>query len=267
MDRTGPKPLPPRIRVWTPYLLPNLLTSLNLLAGFYAVTQVLNHSYGKAVWAILLAAVFDGLDGMAARLTKGSSAFGLEFDSLADLISFGMAPAIFLYLWQLHRYGRIGWVAAFLFLACGALRLARFNVQAADVQKHRFLGIPIPMAASQVVNTYLILNHTQLDPRTQGILVLATAYLTAFLMISSIQFRSLKSFNVRKENSFAIPVLLILLMAAILSMPHVMLWICSTLYILSGPAEAVYHRFAGLGRKKTSLPADTTPDTGKRPER
>src|SRR5512138_3083009 len=96
----------PRPPTWTPYLLPNALTSLNLMAGFYAITLVLNRKFGLAVWFILIAVIMDGLDGMAARLTRGSSAFGLEFDSMADLISFGAAPALFIYLWQLRQFGR-----------------------------------------------------------------------------------------------------------------------------------------------------------------
>ncbi len=239
----------PRLRTWTPYFLPNILTSLNLMAGFYAITQVVNRNFSLAVWAILLAVIMDGLDGMAARLTRGSSAFGLEYDSMADLVSFGAAPALFIYFWQLRHYGRIGWVAAFLFVACGALRLARFNVQSTDVQKYRFLGIPIPMAASQVVTTYLMINHLEFSSRTQGIVVIVTAYITAFLMISNFSYRSLKSIRVRRRNAFYVPVLFILLAAIVWIYPQVILWVLSTSYIISGPAEAFLCRFTSLGKR------------------
>jgi CDP-diacylglycerol--serine O-phosphatidyltransferase len=240
----------PRPRTWTPYLLPNVLTSLNLMAGFYAITLVLNRNFALAVWFLLIAVIMDGLDGMAARLTRGSSAFGLEFDSMADLISFGAAPALLIYLWQLKHYGRIGWVAAFLFLACGSLRLARFNVQSGDVQKYHFLGIPIPMAASQVVTTYLMISHLELSPRTQGLVVITIAYLTAFLMISNFPYRSLKALRVRRQrHAFYVPVLFILTAAVIWIYPQVILWALSTGYIISGPAEAFIRKFTPLGAK------------------
>ncbi len=242
----------PRLRIWSPYLLPNILTSLNLLAGFYAIIQSLNRNFSLAVWAILIAVIMDGLDGMAARLTRGSSAFGLEFDSMADLISFGMAPSLLLYQWILRPYGRIGWVAAFLFLACGVLRLARFNVQSTDVQKYRFLGIPIPMAASQMVTTYLLINH--LDLRTRwaawaGGIVIVTTYATAFLMISTVPYRSLKAISIKRRHAFYIPVLFILITAIVWIYPHFLLWLLSTAYILSGPVELALRRIYRVRRR------------------
>lgn len=240
---------PTRLRVWTPYILPNILTSLNMIAGFYAIIQTLNHNYMRAVWAVLLAVVLDGLDGMAARLTRGSSAFGLEFDSMADLISFGLAPTLFMYLWVLRPYGRIGWVAAFLFMACGVLRLARFNVQSHDLQKNRFLGVPIPMAAAQVVTTYLMTTHLELKARSAGPIVIITAYLVAFLMISNLPYRSLKAVNVRKRHSFYVPVLFILAVAIVFIYPQVILWLLASLYVASGPAEYLIRRaFPALTR-------------------
>jgi CDP-diacylglycerol--serine O-phosphatidyltransferase len=233
----------PRLKIWRPVLLPNLLTTINLLAGYFAIIQVINHDFSRAAWAIFVAAVMDGLDGMAARMTHSTSTFGLEFDSLADCVSFGIAPSLFMYLWLLRPYGRIGWVAAFLFVACGVLRLARFNVQSHDVQKFFFLGIPIPMAAAQVVTSYFMITHLEATrPRTASLLLLATAYLTAFLMISSIPYRSLKSVSVRRRYSFYIPVLFIVTSAVILIHPPFVLWGMSTAYLLSGPVEFLYHK-------------------------
>ncbi len=237
-------PVPPlKIRRWTPYLLPNFLTSINLMAGFFAITLCLHRRFSLAVWAILLAAIMDGLDGMAARFTGGTSRFGLEYDSMADLVSFGLAPSLLMYQWHLERYHRVGWAAAFLFMACGALRLARFNVQSGDIQKYRFLGIPIPMAACQVVTTYLILNELRVAPKSAGIIVLVTAYLIAFLMISNCPYRSLKGIQVPRRYSFYVPVLFILTAAVIWMFPQVSLWIISTTYILSGPIELFIRRF------------------------
>lgn len=238
-----------RPRIWSPYLFPNILTSLNILVGFYAIIQTINGDYHRAVWAIFVAAIMDGLDGMAARLAKATSAFGIEFDSMADLVSFGIAPSLFIYLWALKPYGRVGWVASFLFMACGVLRLARFNVQSHDVQKYRFLGIPIPMAAVQIVTTYLVIDHLSVDMKTAGVIVIVTSYLTAFLMISSIPYRSLKSINVKKRYSFYVPVLFILMLAIIWIYPNVILWILSTIYIISGPAEMLIRRVPSLNKQ------------------
>ncbi len=232
----------PRLRIWSPFLLPNMLTSLNLIAGYYAIINVLNRHYNEAAWAILIAAILDGMDGMAARLTRGTSAFGLEFDSMADLVSFGIAPSLFIYLWVLKPYGRVGWVASFLFMACGVLRLARFNVQSHDVQKYRFLGIPIPAAAAQIVTTYLIISHWRIPSGTAGVAVAISTYLAAFLMISNIPYRSLKSISIKRRHSFYVPVLFILITAIIWIYPHTILWILSTVYILSGPVELLSRR-------------------------
>jgi CDP-diacylglycerol--serine O-phosphatidyltransferase len=179
---------------------------------------------------------------MAARFTGGTSRFGLEYDSMADLVSFGLAPSLLMFQWHLARYHRVGWAAAFLFMACGALRLARFNVQSGDVQKFRFLGIPIPMAASQVVTTYLILVELKTPPRQAGIIVMVTAYVIAFLMISNCPYRSLKGIQVPRRYSFYVPVLFILTAAILWIFPQIGLWIISTSYILSGPVELFIRR-------------------------
>ena len=133
------------------YLLPNLFTSANLVSGFLSMIAAHNGQYAHAALVILLAAGLDCLDGKVARLTGSSSAFGVEYDSLADLLSFGMAPGWLLYTWALRSLSPFDWLPAFAFVICGALRLARFNVQATGVQKYTFTGLPIPAAASMVV--------------------------------------------------------------------------------------------------------------------
>src|ERR1700677_259559 len=129
------------------YLVPNIVTTGNMFCGFYSMIASMHGDFMPASWAIIAASIFDMLDGRIARLTKATSQFGLEYDSLSDLISFGVAPAVLLYQWALQPYDRLGWLASFLYLACGALRLARFNVNSSALPKNYFQGLPIPMAA------------------------------------------------------------------------------------------------------------------------
>ena len=129
------------------FLLPNIFTTLNLFCGFYSIIASTSGKFLAAAVAIIIAGVFDWLDGKIARATNTTSRFGVEYDSLADLVSFGMAPGIMMYLWALQPLGRIGWLAAFLFAACGALRLARFNTQFGSISSKHFIGLPIPAAA------------------------------------------------------------------------------------------------------------------------
>jgi len=126
------------------YVLPNLITLASVFAGFYSIIASLNSDYERAAWAILIASVFDALDGWVARMTHTATRFGIEMDSLADVISFGVAPAVLVYTWTLSQFGRVGWVGAFFLVACGALRLARFNVQMGSTEKKHFSWLPIP---------------------------------------------------------------------------------------------------------------------------
>src|SRR4051794_29092980 len=149
------------------YLVPNFVTTANLFCGFYSIIATLNHEYLTAAWAIIAASIFDMLDGRIARLAKATSQFGVEYDSLSDLISFGVAPAILLYQWALQPFDRLGWLAAFLYVVCGALRLARFNVMTGVISKKYFQGLPIPMAAGMVA-TFIIFNQTRGWPSPGG---------------------------------------------------------------------------------------------------
>ena len=137
------------------YILPNLMTTANLFCGFYSVMLSMKGEFKTAAVAVVIAAIFDQLDGRLARLTHATSKFGAEYDSLCDLVSFGMAPAILMYLWALNPFGRVGMMSCFLFVACGAMRLARFNVQVGVVEKNYFQGLPIPMAAGILTSCYL----------------------------------------------------------------------------------------------------------------
>jgi len=138
------------------YIFPNLITILSLFSGFYSIIATFNEMYLQASYAILMSFVFDGLDGKIARILNATSEFGVQLDSLSDLVAFGVAPAVLVYKWLLLPYGRIGWMAAFLFVACGALRLARFNVQSGKIDSAFFVGLPIPAAAGVIASSVLL---------------------------------------------------------------------------------------------------------------
>lgn len=166
------------------YILPNLFTTGNIFFGFFSMIKTLEGNYLVAAYAIVGAAVFDLLDGRVARLTHATSKFGMEYDSLSDLVSFGVAPAILLYLWALKPFDRIGWLACFVFMACGALRLARFNVQVASIEKKYFQGLPIPMAAGIVATSVMAAQAAEINPQ-KNVFILAMTALLGFVMVSN----------------------------------------------------------------------------------
>lgn len=217
------------------YLLPNLLTTGNLFCGFYGIVAAINHDFKTAAIAILFACLFDILDGKVARLTGTNSRFGVEYDSLADLVAFGVAPAVLVYLWALEPFGRLGWVAAFLFVACGALRLARFNVQADSVSKKHFVGLPIPGAALMVATTVLFFYRMGGSGPTKHFLLLAMTYLLGFLMVSSIPFNSFKEFDGFQRMPFRTLFIIVLLFSVIAAQPSIMLFTFGLVYVSSGP--------------------------------
>ncbi len=230
------------------YLLPNLFTTGNLLSGFYAIIAVFNADYVSAAVAILVATVFDSLDGRVARMTKTTSKFGVEYDSLADLVSFGVAPGLLIYSWALTNYGRIGWVAAFLFVACGALRLARFNVQVGTVENRYFVGLPIPAAAGLLAATVLFDDHIlRLGAEMKPLLIVVMTYVLAFLMVSNIRYWSFKGIGFRDRRPFQVLVAAVLVVMLVTAAPQVMLFALFALYaasgVLLGPLTAVRRRW------------------------
>lgn len=221
------------------YILPNLFTTANLFCGFFAVIRAINGDFLTAAWMILLAGVFDFLDGRVARLTKTQSEFGLEYDSLVDLGSFGLAPAVLMYTWSLFHFKPFGWAAAFLFFACGALRLARFNVQATDVEKKTFQGLPIPPAA-YCLASYVILYHHLFGPGTSAsYIVLLLTFLLALLMVSNIPYRSFKMLDFHRKANFFFLVLLVGVLFVIATSPPVMLFVASLAYVVMGVIEGI----------------------------
>ncbi len=217
------------------YILPNLFTTGSLFAGFYGMVATMGGDYRSAAIWILVSSIFDGLDGKVARLTGTSSKFGVEYDSLADLVAFGVAPGLLMYSWALKPFGRLGWLAAFLFVVCGALRLARFNVQVNTVESKRFVGLPIPAAASMVSSTVLFFHHFGWPSSYKKLAILILIYLLAFLMVSNIRYYSFKDPELIKRQPFAFLVLAVLLLIIIAAEPVVMLFVLFICYILSGP--------------------------------
>ena len=218
------------------HLLPSLFTTGNVFCGFYSFIAALNDKFLLAAWAIVLATIFDFLDGRIARMTKTTSDFGMQYDSLADVISFGMAPAFLCYAWVLKPFGRIGWMAAFLYLLCAALRLARFNTTK-EVQNQYFIGLATPAAAA-VIASILIAFEDLFGSRVHPGFMVAIVYILAFLMVSNIKYPAFKKFEFRKRVSFTRFLLVILVLYALATIPKIALFIISFGYTMLGPIVA-----------------------------
>ena len=217
------------------YLLPNLLTTASLFCGFYAIVASIDKKFTYACAAVFLSCLFDALDGRVARMTGSTSRFGVEYDSLADAIAFGVAPGLLVYMWALKGYGRFGWLAAFLYVTCGALRLARFNTQADTVQKKQFLGLPIPAAAATIAGS--ILFFTEYGPllETKRIFMPILVYVLAFLMVSNVRYHTFKDMAFFRNRPFESIVIAVLLFVIILIEPEIMLFCFTMAYVISGP--------------------------------
>lgn len=223
------------------YLLPNLLTSGAMFAGFYAVILGMAGSFYTACIAIVVAMVLDGLDGRVARLTNTQSAFGAEYDSLSDMISFGVAPALICFSWSLSELGKLGWTATFIYVACAALRLARFNVQAGTQDKRYFVGLASPAAAGVVV--FMVWACTEFAVEVTPFVTVVAAVVTftaGVLMVLNIRYYSFKDLDFRNRVPF-IAILLVVMAFVIISWnPPAVLFILAVVYALSGPVMTVY---------------------------
>lgn len=218
------------------YLIPSLFTTGNLICGFFSIISTFNEQYLQAAIFIILAHLLDGLDGFVARLTKTTSQFGIEFDSLADLVSFGLAPAILVYYWALVPWGTWGWLAACLYVVCGALRLARFNVQIGSVEKTYFVGLPIPGAGEMVAAIVLMYYFLGGEGAThKQIILLLVIYVLAGLMVSNFRYFSFKQLNVKKRHPFWLLVSAVLFIKLTIAEPQIMFFTVFLLYTLSGP--------------------------------
>ena len=225
------------------YLLPNLFTLAALFSGFYGIIAGMSGNFNEAGWAIFIAGICDGLDGRIARLTNTQSAFGAEFDSLSDMVSFGMAPALIIFTYALAPLGQIGWAASFMFMSCAALRLARYNVQLGTVNKRFFLGLQSPVAAGVVIGIPWVGFHYGVEI-TQGVSY-ASAFLTVLsglFMISNYKYFSFKELNFKGTVPYMVFVLTIVLLVVIAQNPQETLWLICITYAMSGPIVWVYKK-------------------------
>lgn len=220
------------------YVLPNLMTTGNLFFGFFALISSIRGDFLFAAYAIVAAAIFDLLDGRLARLTRSTSKFGAEYDSLCDLISFGLAPTLLLFLWALEPFGRIGWLASFLFVTCAALRLARFNVQVNVIEKSYFQGLPTPMAAGIVASSVLAFHDQDWSAKGHLGLLIMTICL-ALVMVSNFRYRSFKDFDLKERQPFPYLVLAVALFAVIAYRPELMLFGLFLTYATLGAAFGI----------------------------
>lgn len=234
------------------YILPNLVTTGNLFCGFFAAIMAIKGQFIFAAYAIVAAAFFDQLDGRLARLTRSTSKFGAEYDSLCDLVSFGMAPALLLYLWALSPFGRLGWVACFLFVTCGALRLARFNVQANVVEGNYFQGLPIPMAAGIVASSILAFEDLGLEAQGSLWLLLMTILL-AFVMVSTFRYRSFKDLDLKERMPFRYLVFGVGLLVIVALRPEVMLFMLFMSYATLGAVFGIFRLGKHVKRIRPSV--------------
>ena len=221
------------------YLLPNLFTSAALFSGFYAVIAAMDGSFEKAAIAIFVSMVLDGLDGRVARMTNTQSEFGAQYDSLADMVSFGVAPALVAFTWVLHEAGRFGWFAAFVFVAGAALRLARFNTQIGSVDKRYFIGLASPAAAAVIAGMIWVGAEFNIDPSQYAPVISVFVAAMGVLMVSNFHYHSFKDIDLKGKVPFVALLGAVLVIGVISIDPAVLLWLIFVVYACSGPVQAV----------------------------
>ncbi len=239
--------IPPRKSLMNPelrrrgiYLLPNLLTTAALFAGFYAIVQAMTGRFEHAAVAIFVAMVFDGLDGRVARLTRTQSAFGAEYDSLSDMVSFGAAPALIVFEWAMKGMGKWGWIAAFVYCAGAALRLARFNTNIGVVDKRYFQGLPSPAAAALVAGFVWIVNDLNIPGEEVRWYAFALALFCGITMVSTLRYWSGKDINLRRSVPFMVLPVIVLGYVLVSSYPPGVLFGLFLCYALSGYIMAAW---------------------------
>ena len=244
------------------YILPNLFTLGGLFGGFYAVVMAMNGRFDMAAAGIFCAMVLDSLDGRVARMTNTQSAFGEQMDSLADMVSFGAAPALIAYEWALKGLGRWGWIAAFVYCACAALRLARFNVNTAVVDKRYFQGLPSPAAAALVAGFIWLMTETGIKGYDVAWVMFAFALYAGLTMVTNVPFYSFKDIQMKKSVPFAVIVMIALGIAVINIHPPTVLFGLFVLYGLSGYALYGWRRFKGQQTSVISTSTDEPEERG-----
>lgn len=243
------------------YILPNMITLAALFGGFYAIVMSMNGRYDLATVGIFAAMVLDSLDGRVARLTNTQSAFGEQMDSLSDMVSFGAAPALIAYEWSLSGLGRWGWIAAFVYCACAALRLARFNVNTAVVDKRFFQGLPSPAAAALVAGFIWLMTEAGVQGQDLPWWVFGLTLFSGLTMVTNVPFYSFKDVHMRKSVPFAVIVLIALIIAIINIDPPTVLFGLFVIYGLSGYAVYLWRKAKG---KPTSVISTSTDEPDER---
>ena len=225
------------------YLLPNLFTTAALFSGFYAIIASMQGRFEPASIAIFFAALFDGMDGRVARMTNTQSAFGEQYDSLSDLVSFGVAPAILVFSWSLQTLGKFGWICAFIYMVCAAFRLARFNVQIGSVDKRYFIGLASPLAAAVVASmVWAGVDHNMPNTVKEfAVFVSGITVLTGFLMVSNFKFYSFKELD-RSRVPFAVMLPVVLVIGIVASDLPMGLLAVSVVYAMSAPLTAIWYK-------------------------
>ena len=223
------------------YILPNLLTTGALFAGFSAIIQASKGNFELAAILIFVAMVLDGLDGRVARMTNTTSEFGIQYDSLSDMVSFGLAPALVVYEWSLNSMGKLGWLVAFIYTVAAALRLARFNTHAAD-EKSVFQGLPSPSAAAILAAFIWVVNDYGMSGADFKIPILLLTLAAAILMVSNVPFRSFKDFDLKSNVPFVVVLGIVIALVVIVYDPPRVLFAGFFIYLVSGPVTALLQR-------------------------
>lgn len=236
------------------YLLPNLFTTASLFAAFYSIVASLKAQYEVAVIAIFIGMVADGLDGRIARLTNTQTAFGAEYDSLSDMVTFGVAPALLLYSWNLQQLGKVGWLVAFIYTAAVALRLARFNTQVETADKRYFQGLACPPAAAIVSSFVWFCHQNELQHFVIAILTALITVVAAVLMVSNVRYYSFKEIDFKGKVPFLYLLVMVILFVAIAANPSVVLFVGFVIYALSGPLQTLLalHRVRKQRKRQSS---------------
>jgi CDP-diacylglycerol--serine O-phosphatidyltransferase len=244
------------------YILPNLFTIAALFGGFYAVVMAMNGRFDQAAVGIFWAMVLDSLDGRVARMTNTQSAFGEQMDSLSDMVSFGAAPALVAYEWALKGLGQWGWVSAFVYCACAALRLARFNVNTTVVDKRYFQGLPSPAAAALVAGFIWLMNDLGVRPASVAWVMFGFALYAGLTMVTNVPFYSFKDVQMKKSVPFAVIVLIVLGIAVINIHPPTVLFSLFVIYGISGYVLYAWRRTKGLPTSVISTSTDEPEERG-----
>ncbi len=240
------------------YLLPNLFTTGALFAGFYSIVASINEQFEAAAIAIFVAMVLDGMDGRIARMTNTQSDFGVQYDSLSDMVSFGLAPALVMYQWALFGMGKFGWLAAFVYTASAALRLSRFNTQAASLDKRFFQGLPSPAAAAVLAGMIWCGSvYDLIDDTTSLVFCLPVTVIVGILMVSNIRYHSFKQFDLKGRVPFMAVLIVVPIFVLVAMEPPLVLFLLAASYVISGPILTLFTLRKHRESRKITEPPNT----------